>query len=437
MSFLVVQSCLFFIVFCAWQVGTYTPLIFLLSCFEVVHILLFRLCHSLDCFADTDGAEYPYQLTVYPKITALSTQASGSNGGQVLTITGSGFNQDNCSLNTVALQGSVCAVQPGCTQTSLSCVVGAAPSTPLGTGPFAATRGLLHRIYWNSANSDLNSFITNRNYPNNASITRLQGEGTVGYCVNCADYYGQQMEGFFVPKTTAYHKFYISSDDASDLHLSTSNRPSGLTRIAYCSWYLANYWSNPSTQISAPILLQAGQPYFLRARQSEGGGGDFLNIAVRVMNPPARSPVELAMHSVHERQTISITSAVRREIQRVNLTGASGQFMFYIDQFGPRSVVVNVGETNTGRLANAIARIMTPCGNIGVTRRVFNAGALITYDITINCPTTTLYPQIKVDATGMTGTTSWQRVQTASNPVRGTFQVSALPISDASNVVYL
>jgi hypothetical protein len=295
----------------------------------------------------------PYQVLVYPKITALSSQRSGSNGGQTLTITGVGFDASNCAAHSVMLQGVTCAVT-ACTATTLSCTVGPAPAQPLQGGPYATTRGLLHRIYWNSASHSMGSFTSNPNYPNYPSVTRVQGDALQGFCVNCALFYGEQMEGLFVPKATAYHKFYISSDDASDLFLSTSNSPAIMSRIAYCNGYMPHYWVLPATQISAPILLQAGKPYFIRARHSQGNGGDFMNVAVRVVDPPARSDMETRMHSVQERQTISITTSVWREIQQVNFTRASGRFMFYLDLFGKRSAAVTTTSSKSD-LEDAVA----------------------------------------------------------------------------------
>ncbi len=296
-------------------------------------------------------------VTVYPTVSGLSSSVSGSNGGQILTVTGTGFNSDNCSLNTVLLQGVACVIL-SCTPTSITCSVAPAPVTALSVGPYAGTRGLLHRVYWNSGLAyDINTFISSSVYPNSPSIIRNQADGLTGFCVDCADAYGQQLEGFFVPKVTAFHRFYIVSDDGSDLFFSMSNLPSNMTRIAFCGGYSPTYWFNMAQQISAPLFLQAGKPYFMRARQTEGHGGDWLNVAVRIVNYTAapRSDVDLLLHSVHERQTITISTTVRREIQRLNFTAASGRFMFYISDFGARSALVNLDSTGMDPVANAIA----------------------------------------------------------------------------------
>lgn len=296
----------------------------------------------------------PYQLVAYAKIDSLSTSVSGSNGGQTLVIQGSGFNAVDCSANVVVLQGVACMTQT-CSQTQLTCIVGAAPSTPLGAGPYGTSRGLLHRVYWNLVGGyAMSNLLASPGYPNSPSITRLQGDGLQGYCLNCAVQYGQQLEGFFVPRSTGQYMFYVSADDIVDLYLSTTSSPANLTRVAYINSYTTSYWQY-ATQISAPITLQAGSKYFLRARMTQGPGSDSLNVAVRVLNPPARSASEVALHSVHSRQSIVITTAVRREVQRLNFTRASGLFMFYTSTFGPRSVQINISTTSTSTIAAAIA----------------------------------------------------------------------------------
>jgi hypothetical protein len=300
-------------------------------------------------------------LTVYPVVHSLSSSQSGLNGGHTLVVNGSGFDT-NCSRNTVVVQGVPCALT-SCTQTTLSCTVGPAPAGPQAPGPYASSRGLLHRVYHNiDAANSVGHFISQTGrYPNLPNITRVEADAINGFDVNFAFSYGQQYDGYFVPKVTALHQFYISSDDGSDLFMSFNNTVSNLTLIASAPWYLSTYWSHPATQISRPLLLQAGQPYMIRVRHTQGWGGDFLNVAVRIADPNPRSPLEVRQHSVHERQTLQITSAVRREVQRLNFTApnnntaVSGTFMFFTNSLGARSPVINITGSSSSEVANAIS----------------------------------------------------------------------------------
>jgi hypothetical protein len=136
----------------------------------------------------------PFMVTVFPIVNRLSSKLSGSNGGQTLTITGSGFNSVDCSNNVVTVQGIPCSVVK-CSDTSISCIVGRSFNQSLGKGPFATSRGLLHRVYWNAGSYDLSTFNSNPLYPSSPGLIQNQADGLIGYCVNCADWYSQQLEG--------------------------------------------------------------------------------------------------------------------------------------------------------------------------------------------------------------------------------------------------
>jgi hypothetical protein len=79
-----------------------------------------------------------------------------------------------------------------------------------------------------------------------------------------------------------------------------------------------------------------------------------LNVAVRIVNPPQRSVIDTKLHSVHERQTVAISSTARREIQQVNFTSSNGRFMLYITDFGARSAQISLNSTDTGLFVNAL-----------------------------------------------------------------------------------
>lgn len=90
-------------------------------------------------------------VTVYPVITALSTQFSGSLGGQAVQITGRGFSE-TCTENVVELAGLPCQVV-SCTTTAIVCTV-ANSSNTLSAGPYPGTTGLTER-FWDTFPSSM------------------------------------------------------------------------------------------------------------------------------------------------------------------------------------------------------------------------------------------------------------------------------------------
>jgi len=108
------------------------------------------------------------------------------------------------------------------------------------------------------------------------------GSGTLGSFeapTNWADNYGTRIRGYVHAPTTGQYRFWIASDDYSELRLSTSANPANATVVASVpGWTNAREWTKYAQQKSALITLQAGQKYYIEAVQKEGTGGD--NLAV-------------------------------------------------------------------------------------------------------------------------------------------------------------
>lgn len=94
------------------------------------------------------------------------------------------------------------------------------------------------------------------------------------------DNYGGEVTGFFIPQATGLHKFYIRSDDASELWLSTDSNPANIRRIAVQTGCCNAFTDAEGTLSSEPINLTAGQKYYLLMYWKEGAGGDFVQAGV-------------------------------------------------------------------------------------------------------------------------------------------------------------
>lgn len=97
---------------------------------------------------------------------------------------------------------------------------------------------------------------------------------------NVADNYTRRLTGWLVPPTTGMYTFWIASDDDSQLSLSSSADPVAKASIAGVGgWTGYQSWDEKASQKSTAVFLVAGQPYYLEAIQSEGGGGDHVAVA--------------------------------------------------------------------------------------------------------------------------------------------------------------
>ena len=105
------------------------------------------------------------------------------------------------------------------------------------------------------------------------------------------DNYGARVTGYIIPPTSGDYDFFIRSDDASQLFLSTSEKapnPAADTPIAFetgcCKAFLEPGAGDVTT--AAPIALVGGKKYAFLAFVKEGGGGDFLQVAMRKVGDP-------------------------------------------------------------------------------------------------------------------------------------------------------
>ena len=150
--------------------------------------------------------------------------------------------------------------------------------------------------------------------------------------------YLQDLTGYFVPPVDGNYTFYLRGDDVVTMYLSTDASPARLRLIAQCSWAIPdtdnfasfffngpnnNYGQGTFGQISAPIALQAGVPYFTRFFHEQGNGLDFFDTAVRISTnaPNFGSEAQRQMRSTPTELYVSALTTVVRE-QQVRSSGA-------------------------------------------------------------------------------------------------------------------
>lgn len=95
------------------------------------------------------------------------------------------------------------------------------------------------------------------------------------------DNYGGVMEGVLTPTESGVYNFFLRSDDASQLFLSTDNKPANLAVIAEETGCCAAFQEPGDTKTSTEITLVAGKGYYFSVVWKEGGGGDFAQVAWR------------------------------------------------------------------------------------------------------------------------------------------------------------
>ncbi|BCX49009.1 peptidase M11 [Haloferula helveola] len=141
----------------------------------------------------------------------------------------------------------------------------------------------------------ISNLTSSPDYPDNPSTTTVWSSLDSGSGVG--DSYGHRIYGVVVPPTTGDYTFWIASDDASELRISTDHSSGAATLVASVSgWTGYQAWDSNSSQQSPTLALEADRAYYIEVLHKEGGGGDHVAVA---WQGPGFSRTVLATPSIH------------------------------------------------------------------------------------------------------------------------------------------
>ena len=141
------------------------------------------------------------------------------------------------------------------------------------------TTGALTREVWTGVTGNNVSNIPTGSAPTSTTtLTSFEAPS------NWADNYGTRVRGYITAPATGNYRFWIASDNASELWLSTNSNPANKRRVARVIGQTnPRQWTKESNQRSSPVPLNQGQVYYVEALQKEGVGSD--NLAVGWAKP--------------------------------------------------------------------------------------------------------------------------------------------------------
>jgi hypothetical protein len=147
--------------------------------------------------------------------------------------------------------------------------------------------GSIERERWNNVEGVAVSFIPTYKTPDR--VTTLTSFSTP---VNEGDNYGARVRGYVCAPQTGNYTFWITSDDNSELWLSTDERMDNKRLIASSKWTSYNgHWDKYPTQQSAQIPLEAGKKYYIEALHKEAFGRDFLAVGWKLPDGTLQRPI--------------------------------------------------------------------------------------------------------------------------------------------------
>jgi hypothetical protein len=99
---------------------------------------------------------------------------------------------------------------------------------------------------------------------------------------NLGSNYGDSLSAWVSPTVSGNYTFFLSSDDPSELYLSSDESPANVVLIAQETGCCHAFTEPPVDYTSSPVALVAGRKYFLQTLHTEGGGGDYVKVAWRI-----------------------------------------------------------------------------------------------------------------------------------------------------------
>lgn len=158
--------------------------------------------------------------------------------------------------------------------------VDGSPGATSGSG--VANLGKMTREVWyDIPGGELSNFTNSiRALQNADSISTIQGSVAPQ---NTADDFAARIRAYVTAPITGDYTFWISSDDDSQLYLSTDSSKLNREKIASVSgWVNPFVWDEKPSQKSVTVPLVAGQRYFIEALHKDAIYGDHLEIAWQV-----------------------------------------------------------------------------------------------------------------------------------------------------------
>jgi uncharacterized repeat protein (TIGR03806 family) len=158
----------------------------------------------------------------------------------------------------------------------------------------------VYREFWTNLNSSggatldiLTNTAMNTNWPNNPAAVYTKVYSSFETETNTGiNNYGQRLRAFVVPPTNGAYTFWIASDDASQLSLSSNESPSNKVVMAWVNvWTDFREWTKEANQKSAAVFLQGGRRYYLEALMVQGTGGDNLSVRWQLPDGSFEEPI--------------------------------------------------------------------------------------------------------------------------------------------------
>jgi predicted esterase len=198
---------------------------------------------------------------------------------------------------------------------------------------------------------------------------------------NVGDNFGTRVSGYICAPQTGAYVFWISSNDNSQLFLSSDDSPANKSLIASVSSYTnVRQWTKFSSQQSLPVNLLQGQRYYIEALHKEGVGSDHMAVGWQLPDGVQERPIPgNRLASVNIAATSMFVATGSNEIQPSHVSSSGDEQHSYSLEIFPNSIdsnlpefTISLNDDNDGGLARV--EIVRMTGEVVYTENITSQG---------------------------------------------------------------
>jgi hypothetical protein len=110
--------------------------------------------------------------------------------------------------------------------------------------------------------------------------------------INFGTDYASRLRGYICPPVTGEYTFWLASDDAGELYLSTDENPANKQKISSVSgWTNPRDWEKYPTQKSVSIRLETGRRYYVEVLHKDCLNGDYVGVGWQLPGGALERPI--------------------------------------------------------------------------------------------------------------------------------------------------
>ena len=206
--------------------------------------------------------------------------------------------------------------------------------------------GLLRDVFLNIPGNSVEDLTGDPSFPDNPSstdvvtdflevTTQFVWDPSGQYPIDYLSDFGQRLTGYIVAPSTGGYTFWIASDDASVLYLSTDESVTNKVAIASVAGATGfREWTLEANQTSATINLQGNRRYYLEVLMKQGPGDNHVSVRWQLPSGALEEPIPASrLRPAYIPTTPPIIT--QQPTNTVALEGGAAVFSVRVAQCGP------------------------------------------------------------------------------------------------------